>query len=417
MFPEKKLFSNTSFMLASNIMNSVLTLVLLVLVARFLGPEGLGLYSFAMALAAIFVIFTEFGMDSFTAREVALNPGLANKYAFHNVAARAAISAALIIFIMALFMLLGFGVEKIIVISGLFLYLALRSVASSFKSVFTGLERMHYTAFLSTLSAVIALLSAAILLYYGFALYGLVAGFIIAGAVELLAASLVMRKKIPNANTGFDMDFIKMLVAKSVPFGALGAVISIYFSIDILVITIFSGNSNAGLYSAAYKIAIATTLLSEPFAVALFPSISRAFKSSSAKFKGIFVSSLGSMLVVALPISILFFVFPEKIVLVLYGQDYGQSVAVFRLLSFMPLLLFLNLLITTVLKATERQNAALLNAIIAVAIGIALDIVFLYNFGIEGVAVAAMLTQSIFLMLGIVSLPKELFFTSLPAGN
>ena len=206
----------------------------------------------------------------------------------------------------------------------------------------------------------------------------------------------------------FNLNFAKTLAKKSLPFGALGAVISIYLSIDILIITFFSGSAAAGLYSAAYKIAVATTLLSEPFAVALFPAISKAFNSSHEKFKTIFSSSMGIMLAVVLPISMLLFLFPGNIISLLYGNAFAGSSTILAIISFMPVLLFLNLLMTTALKAAGKQNVALLYACIAVAAGISLDIVFLQYFGIEGVAVASMLTQSLFFLLCFASLPRPL---------
>src|SRR3989344_5598669 len=117
---------------------------------------------------------------------------------------------------------------------------------------------------------------------------------------------------------------------------------------------------------------------------------------------------MGIMLAVFLPISALFFIFPGNIISLLYGAAFDGSANILVIISFMPVLLFLNLLMTTALKAAGKQNAALLNACIAVVAGICLDIIFLQYFGIGGVAVASMLTQSLFFLLCFASLPRPL---------
>jgi len=48
--------------------------------ARYLGKEGFGTLSFALAFTSILGLFADLGLDPLTIREVARNKALVNKY-------------------------------------------------------------------------------------------------------------------------------------------------------------------------------------------------------------------------------------------------------------------------------------------------------------------------------------------------
>ena len=48
--------------------------------ARYLGAEGFGILSFALAFTGIFGVFTNLGLSTLTVREVARDKSLASKY-------------------------------------------------------------------------------------------------------------------------------------------------------------------------------------------------------------------------------------------------------------------------------------------------------------------------------------------------
>ena len=54
--------------------------LLIVLVARYLGKEVYGQYAFAVAFTSLFVIFADFGLNTFAIRDVAQNKQLGGKY-------------------------------------------------------------------------------------------------------------------------------------------------------------------------------------------------------------------------------------------------------------------------------------------------------------------------------------------------
>ena len=76
----QRIAKNSLFLLASNIISKILGFFYVMYIARYLGAEGFGILSFALAFTGIFSVFSDLGLGSLTVREVARDKSLASKY-------------------------------------------------------------------------------------------------------------------------------------------------------------------------------------------------------------------------------------------------------------------------------------------------------------------------------------------------
>ena len=81
----RRIARNTSFLTISQIISFGVSAIYVILVARYLGPQGLGILNFAVALTAIFNVLTNFGLPTLITREVARDRSTASKYAANVV--------------------------------------------------------------------------------------------------------------------------------------------------------------------------------------------------------------------------------------------------------------------------------------------------------------------------------------------
>ncbi len=80
MNPVKKIAKNTLVLLISQIINYVLAFFYMIYIARYLGAEGFGILSFALAFTGIFSILADLGLNTLTVREIARDTSLTSKY-------------------------------------------------------------------------------------------------------------------------------------------------------------------------------------------------------------------------------------------------------------------------------------------------------------------------------------------------
>src|SRR6185295_9435001 len=70
----QKLIRNTGWLFADRILRIGIGLVVGVWIARYLGPERYGLFSYAGAFVALFSIFATLGLDGIVVRELVNDP-------------------------------------------------------------------------------------------------------------------------------------------------------------------------------------------------------------------------------------------------------------------------------------------------------------------------------------------------------
>ena len=73
----QRIAKNSLVLLASNIISNILGFFYLMYIARYLGAEGFGILSFALAFTGIFSVFSDLELGPLTVREVARDKSLA----------------------------------------------------------------------------------------------------------------------------------------------------------------------------------------------------------------------------------------------------------------------------------------------------------------------------------------------------
>ena len=67
----QRIAKNTGVLFVSQVMSYIMNFLFVMYTARYLGAEEFGIFSFALAFAAIFAVFLDLGLSILTVREVA----------------------------------------------------------------------------------------------------------------------------------------------------------------------------------------------------------------------------------------------------------------------------------------------------------------------------------------------------------
>ena len=74
-----KIRTNTIWLLFSQGISIIVSLILSLILARHLGPRDNGIYNYANSIVGIFAIFVDFGMSTVLIRDIARNTNLVKK--------------------------------------------------------------------------------------------------------------------------------------------------------------------------------------------------------------------------------------------------------------------------------------------------------------------------------------------------
>lgn len=142
----QRIAKNTGMLFASRIASYILCFFFVMYTARYLGAEGFGVLSFALAFTGIFGVFTDLGLQQLTVREVARDKSLAGKY-LGNIAVMKVILVIITFGLIAIFINhLGYPEQTIRVFYLFALSVIFVSFSQMFYSTFQAYEKMEYVS-------------------------------------------------------------------------------------------------------------------------------------------------------------------------------------------------------------------------------------------------------------------------------
>lgn len=398
----QRIAKNTAVLLISRITSYVLNFLFFMYTARYLGTEGFGILSFALAFTGIFGIFIDFGLGQLTIREVARDKSLTSKYLV-NISVMKVILAVIIFGLIALVInLLGYPEQTIKVVYLLAFSVIFNAFTQVFNSIFQGFEKMEYVSLGQILNSILMLSGVIFAIKQGVGVVGFTSPFLIASIVVLGYSLIVLKWKFVNTTLieapwkiGIDWNFWKSTIKEALPFGLTGIFITIYYYIDTVMLSLMVPNANAviGWYNAAYRLILVLISIPSLYVTAIYPVMSKFFKSSEKSLKFIFERSIKYMLLISIPIVIGTTLLADRIILLIFGSEYVPSIIALQILIWSFLFASIGGVFGYLLNSINRQ--ATLTKIVGcgMALNIMLNMLFIPNYSYIGASIATDITR------------------------
>jgi len=391
----QRIAKNTGVLLFSQIAGKILGFFFVMYTARYLGAEGFGILSFALAFAGIFGIFSDLGLAKLTVREVARNRSLADKYLGNISIIKIILGIITFVLVLSTINFLGYPEQTIKVVGFIALSIIFNSFSQNFYAISQAYEKMEYQSIGQILNSGLLLLGTFWGINNGFNVMGFAAIYFLANGVTLGYSFFVYVWKFSIPKIEVDWSFWKSTVKEAWPFGLTGAFVSIYIWIDSVMLSLMKGDSVVGWYSAAYRFVLVLLFIPIAFNSAVFPIMSRAALNSQNSLKSILQKHFKYMLIVGIPIGVGITLLAKKIIILVFGIEFLPSVIALQILGWAGVFIFARTAFERVLEATNQQiivtkvfgNGALLN--------IVLNIILIPRYSYIGAAVSTLLTDFI----------------------
>lgn len=337
------IFSLTSV----HFLNYLFPLITVPYVLRIIGAENYGLINFVQAVVNYFVLVVSFGLSLTAPRDIAIVRN--DKEKLSEVFSIIFFSRLYLSFLASIvFLILVFVVEKFRTNYFLFIISIVYIIQGAISPYhfFRGIERMDYLAILNFISRFLFVFMLFVFVrnkddYYKIILIDIISSML----VTLISLFIVFYKFevklfIPKFNRVFDSYKKNLSVFLSEIY------VLIYTSSYTVTLGFLSDYSYVGYYTAALKLVNVWIGFENNIVNVFFPHISKtaaiSFESVSSKIKKIFSISLW----MSVPATIFFFFYADFIVKVFFGENYSQSINVLKILSFLNILILLNVHLT-----------------------------------------------------------------------
>jgi O-antigen/teichoic acid export membrane protein len=405
----KSILKNTAALSIPSALNPFVSLVLVSVVSRKLGVEGMGQYSLLSSYLNIFTTVASLGLGGLIVREVARRPDdihilTANSLLF------AIVSSVLAIILMdfgVTFLRYDHELQLAFVVGSIYLIPA--SCSRFLESTFRAVERSEYIAidqFLENISKVI--LCVAVVLTG----YGIVAISAITVLTKFAALGLLFwfyLKAIGGLTLTLKKDIWTLLVRESPTFIGIAIFSTIHLNIDTILLSKLASVSSVGIYGAATRINQMCVIIPMAFSMAILPTLSRHFGYGIENLREKTGLAIRYVLIVCLPTAVGIFLLADKIIFLIYGEKFTQSVVILQLLAPSLIPYSLVLILAQTLIAANYQRLDLQINMVAALIMTALGYILIKHFAELGAAIAYVTTIVAFLTLQVVFISRNLF--------
>jgi O-antigen/teichoic acid export membrane protein len=207
----------------------------------------------------------------------------------------------------------------------------------------------------------------------------------------VLAVTLVYRRIArpqPSVDTGFWWPFMRA----AAPIGLAGVFGIVLFRVDAAILASFRSDAEVGQYGAAFRLFESTLFLSWSVGTAIYPVLSRLTPSTEPPLASVFDRGLKLVLAVTMPLAATAAVLGGPLVDLVYGSDFGDSRDALVLLAPAIALYPLAHLAGVLLYARDLQLRMAVVYGVAAVVNVALNVLLIAGYGLQGAAVAASLT-------------------------
>jgi O-antigen/teichoic acid export membrane protein len=202
-------------------------------------------------------------------------------------------------------------------------------------------------------------------------------------------------------------------VKDGVPYFLFSVFSMIYYRIDSLMLSKMSSEKVVGWYGGAFRLFDVLNFFPYILTVAMFPVLSRLWKDSDSAHKRTTQKSLELVILAGIPIAVSVHAFSSNLVQLLYGlEGYGPSVQILQLLTSGLLFLYIDMILATMLLASDKQGQFSIVSLCAIPFKIVLNLFLIRYFesangnGGLGAAIATVFTEFCIMITALTLAPK-----------
>lgn len=383
---------NSATLLASNIANKVIGFLVMLSVARFLGAEQFGLYTFVFAYVGVFGLLTDLGLSTVVSRELSKDETSGRLWLGNAIEVRCLVSALSYVCCLGASLLYnGWSMRtSLIALSALsFLFMPL----STSHAVFTARLRLYGPSIVNLFSRIVFLLAVQWLARAGAAVSVLIALEVGLGGLTTVLLWLWSRRMLLPAYHP-NLALIRTMLAESLPLFMTSVFISLYFRIDVFFLEYLKGDSAVGSYAAAYRLTEAIPLAATALTSSLFPVICQVLHQGNKELLAKLVrGSQKTLIVMALPATMILAWYSFPIVRLLYGGRFDASAGALAILGYGQVFTYTNILCSTILVASKRGRVLMVITMGMVCLNALLNYLLIPLYGVPGAALTTVLTE------------------------
>jgi O-antigen/teichoic acid export membrane protein len=402
---KKAIALNSGIDFFGRIFQLIISSATVIILTRYLGPEGYGYYALILAFIGLFSDISGLGINLTIARQI---PNQQSKAAriFANALSLKIFTSAIIFgtaIVVGILIYPDPVIQTGIILAGL----------SSFFLTIQGVYKPIYQIKLKIKNFVVADIISRVagfglllfFVYAGYSLNYIIATLAVSSLINLALTDFFARKLI-KVRWQINLDGWKKLI-KEAFFIALVVILSgVMQKISIVLLSKLGTTEAVGFYELALRPIIIVHGLATLFSGFLYPILAKLVKTNTKRLRRIISQSNDFLIWGGLLLGSFFYFFDQQIILILGGSQFIESASIIKLFSIILILRFSTLVLSNLLIIENAEKT--LSAIYAVGVVLVsvLSIILIPKTGAVGAAWSFLISE-LFVSLAILIANRE----------
>ena len=390
-----------------------------VFIARSFGPETYGLIAMGLATISIITTFSLIGLDLGLTRFIAFYRGKRNlgkvkgsiKSSFKITLPLSIIFAAAL-FIFSEQVAIFFSKQDLVpVIKILSFALPFSVILGLFQSTLLGFKLVKQKVYTVEIGKNLSTLIFVIIFFYlGFGLFGATIGFVLGFFLSVIVGVYHLKGKIlPQLKKIKPIRVSKELVSFSLPLLMVATLSLLMAWTDVLMLGYFDTVANVGIYSAVLNTGILLSFVFQGFSFIFTPLISEFYSRDQIKeIRKIYKSSTRWTFSITFPLFLLFILFPDNILKILFNEEFVSGSTSLIILSFgIMFSVFIGLARETI-TSIGKTKIIFYFTLIAASSNFIINLILIPIYGMVGAAIAMLVSLILWSLLPLLYIHKKM---------
>jgi len=389
-----KYFKNTSWLFGEKILRMIVGLFVGIWVARYLGPEQFGLFSYAQSFVALFSAVATLGLDSIVVRELVKNESRADELI--GTAFWLKLMGAIVVLLL-LAIAVNFTSNDTFTNSLIFI-IASATIFQSFNVVdmfFQAKVMSKYVVFANVISLLLSsvvkiclIMIEAPLIWLAWSV--LFDSFVLACGYVYWFTQANYKNFFKTISFNFGVAKALLKDSKFIVFSSV--VLMIQSRIDQVMIKSFIGSEEVGYYSVAMKLIESFGFIPMMLKNSLYPAIQNVRNKSVQLYQNRLLNFYRLNFLLFLAVAIPIYLFSEQIVVTLFGIAYQPAGVLLSLMAIR--LFFANMGVSrgAFILSENLLKFSFITMLVGTLVNIGLNYIWIPNYGSKGAIIATIVS-------------------------
>lgn len=395
----RKIAHNTIIQTIGKVLSTILGLVAIAMITRYLGQENFGYYTTIMAYLSFFAILIDLGL-TLSVTQMISKPDADESKIFNNAFSLRFITAFVFLALsvaISLFFPYPYIVKLgIAITSASFLFISLIQVSVGVFQKKLKTDRISIAEVAGRLFLIIFTFLA---IQFDWGVLGIMLAVIMGNLFNFLLVFIFTQKYV-QFKLEFDLQIWKQIIISTWPLAVSIACNLIYLKTDTVILSLTQSPQDVGLYGAAYKVIDVLTSIPTLFMGLILPIITAEWAMKNLeRFKSMMQKSFDFLVILAVPLAIGTLFLSQRVMIFVAGPDFADSGKILNLLIFGAVSIFFGLLFGYAVVAVEKQKQMIWGYFVAAVIGLAGYLIFIPKYSYYGAAAFTIISEAVVALL------------------